>query len=82
MKVRRRMVHKLITIQPEKTVIDALNLMKKHSIRHLPVIDGHKFVGFVSEFDLREVRLLPMSEESGWNIDPTGKDRVQTCRTC
>ena len=63
MKVRRRMVHKLITIQPEKTVIDALTLMKKHSIRHLPVIDGHKFVGFVSEFDLREVRLLPMSEE-------------------
>jgi acetoin utilization protein AcuB len=57
------MVHKLITIHPEKTVTDALNLMKQNSIRHLPVVDGHKFVGFVSEFDLREVRLLPMSED-------------------
>jgi acetoin utilization protein AcuB len=63
MKVRRRMVHKLVTIAPEKKVIDALNVMKKHSIRHLPVMDGHTFVGFVSEFDLREVRFLPMSEE-------------------
>lgn len=63
MKVRRRMVHRLITIHPEKTITDALNLMKQNSIRHLPVVDGHKFVGFVSEFDLREVRLLPMSED-------------------
>jgi acetoin utilization protein AcuB len=57
------MVHKLITIHPEKTITDALNVMKQNSIRHLPVVDGHKFVGFVSEFDLREVRLLPMSED-------------------
>jgi len=57
------MVHRLITIHPEKTITDALNLMKQNSIRHLPVVDGHKFVGFVSEFDLREVRLLPMSED-------------------
>ena len=63
MKVRRRMVHKVISIHPDKTVSDALNVMKKHSIRHLPVLDGQTFVGFVSEFDLREVRFLPGSEE-------------------
>jgi acetoin utilization protein AcuB len=57
------MVHKLVTIQPEKKVNEALELMRKHSIRHLPVLDGQKFVGFVSEFDLREVRFLPVSEE-------------------
>ena len=63
MKIRRRMAHKPITIHPDKTIVDALKLMKKHSIRHLPVIDGEKFVGFISEFDVREVRLLPMSYE-------------------
>ena len=63
MKIRRRMAHKPITIHPDKTIVDALKLMKKHSIRHLPVIDGEKFVGFISEFDVREVRLLPMTEE-------------------
>jgi acetoin utilization protein AcuB len=63
MKIRRKMSHKPITIGPDKTVIDALDIMRKNSIRHLPVVDGKKFVGFVSEFDLREVRLLPLSED-------------------
>ncbi len=63
MTIRRKMSHKPITISPDKTVLDALDVMKKNSIRHLPVVDGKKFVGFVSEFDLREVRLLPMSED-------------------
>ncbi len=63
MKISKRMGQKVITINPEKSIIDALKLMKKHSIRHLPVMDGDKFVGFVSEFDVREVRLLPMAED-------------------
>ena len=63
MTIRRKMSHKPITISPDKTVLDALDVMKKNSIRHLPVVDGKKFVGFVSEFDLREVRLLPLSED-------------------
>ncbi len=63
MKIRRRMSQRLITISPDKTVLDALALMQKNSIRHLPVVDGKKFVGFVSEFDLREVRLLPMARD-------------------
>jgi len=63
MTIRRKMSHRPITISPDKTVLDALDVMKQNSIRHLPVVDGKKFVGFVSEFDLREVRLLPLSEE-------------------
>ncbi len=63
MTIRRKMSHKPITISPDKTVLDALDVMKNNSIRHLPVVDGKKFVGFVSEFDLREVRLLPLSED-------------------
>ena len=63
MQIRRRMSHKPIIISPDKTVIDALDIMKKNSIRHLPVVDVKKFVGFVSEFDLREVRLLPLCED-------------------
>ena len=63
MTIRRKMSHKPITISSDKTVLDALDVMKKNSIRHLPVVDGKKFVGFVSEFDLREVRLLPLSED-------------------
>ena len=38
MKVKKRMTKKLVTIGQDATVPDANNLMKKHSIRPLPVI--------------------------------------------
>jgi acetoin utilization protein AcuB len=33
-------------------LVDAVQLMAKHGIRHLPVLDGAKVVGVVSERDL------------------------------
>ena len=63
MQVKQQMTRKLITISPETSILKAIRIMRRHSIRHLPVVDGKKFVGFVSEFDLREVRLLPLSED-------------------
>jgi len=58
-KIKKRMAQKLITITPDATVLDALNLLHKHSIRHLPVVSGESFTGFVSESDIRQVLLLP-----------------------
>ena len=57
MLVKNRMVKKLITIDRNCTVVEALSLMKKHSVRHLPVVDGRLFVGLITESDLREVML-------------------------
>jgi acetoin utilization protein AcuB len=57
------MAQKLITISPQANVLDALNLLHQHSIRHLPVVDGDEFAGFVSESDLRQVLLLPGGNE-------------------
>jgi acetoin utilization protein AcuB len=57
MLVKNRMVKKLITIDRNCTVVEALSLMKKYSVRHLPVVDGHLFVGLITESDLREVML-------------------------
>ena len=65
MKIKRRMAQKLITINPGANVLDALNLLHQNSIRHLPVVDGDKFVGFVSEPDIRQVLLLPGGKEIG-----------------
>jgi acetoin utilization protein AcuB len=53
------MVSTVITITPSATVNDALHLLHQKNIRHLPVVDREKFVGFVSETDLRQVLLLP-----------------------
>lgn len=59
MQISRRMARNLITINPGANVLDALNLLHKNSISHLPVTDGGTFAGFVSEPDLRQVLLLP-----------------------
>lgn len=53
MKVKNWMITEVITITPEKTVEDALQLMKLHSIRHLPVVENDKLIGLVTESSLR-----------------------------
>ncbi len=48
MKVKNWMIREVITISPEKTIEDALQLMKIHSIRHLPVVENDKLIGLVT----------------------------------
>lgn len=40
---------KLVTVQPGHTVADAVELMKKYDIEHIPVINGEGLVGSISE---------------------------------
>jgi acetoin utilization protein AcuB len=42
----------LVTIGPEATIDEALELMQENSIRHLPVVKGENTLGIVSERDL------------------------------
>jgi acetoin utilization protein AcuB len=53
-----------IAIAPEASIQEAIELMKEHSIRHLPVVDGEeRLVGWVSDTDLRGVFMASMIEE-------------------
>jgi acetoin utilization protein AcuB len=53
-----------ISISPEASVQEAIELMKTHSIRHLPVVDGQeRLVGWVSDTELRGVFIASMIEE-------------------
>jgi acetoin utilization protein AcuB len=63
MQVRKRMVRKLVTIAPNTGILKAMEVMRKNSIRHLPVVDGDDFVGFVTEGDLRQASLLSMVDK-------------------
>lgn len=61
------MIREVITISPERTVEDALQLMKIHSIRHLPVTENEALKGLVTESSLRpyltpEKLSLPLRE--------------------
>jgi cystathionine beta-synthase len=40
---------RLITLSPDKTVTDAVDLMRKYDIEHIPVFDGDNLIGSISE---------------------------------
>ncbi len=43
------------TLSPDDTASDAINMMRKHNYRHLPVVEGTRVVGMVSVRDLYAV---------------------------
>ncbi len=52
MLVKDRMSKPVITIAPETSVQEALRIMREKKIRRLPVMEGKKLVGIVTERDL------------------------------
>jgi len=42
-----------ITISPDKKIVDALEMMKRYRISGIPVTQGHKLVGILTNRDLR-----------------------------
>lgn len=50
--VREVMTSNLITVPPDATVADCMNLMTSHRIRHLPVIENGQLLGVISIGDV------------------------------
>lgn len=63
MKVGDWMVRDVVCVTQDHTIQDCVDLMKKHSIRHLPVLENGRLVGLVTEGDLRQVFLASLIEE-------------------
>ena len=51
--VRDSMSREVVSVLPETTAAEALALCRERRIRHLPVLDGGRLVGIVSDRDLR-----------------------------
>ncbi|MEZ5656304.1 MAG: CBS domain-containing protein [Sphingobium sp.] len=62
--VSSAMTSPAVTIAPEVAAITALSLMTRRRIRHLPVVDGGKMVGFVSIGDLVKYRIDKIEAEA------------------
>ncbi len=45
---------KPVTIGADDSIEEALRTMREHKVRRLPVIDGHRLVGIVSQGDLAQ----------------------------
>ncbi|HEX9639181.1 MAG TPA: CBS and ACT domain-containing protein [Acidobacteriota bacterium] len=64
MLVRDCMKSDLITTAAKSPLVDAFATLQKHSIRHLPVVEGDKLVGLLSDRNLR-LAMLPGRGRSG-----------------
>lgn len=58
--VREFMTNNVHVIDMENSLPHARRIMEEHDIRHLPVIDGSKIVGLLSERDLGKLEGFPM----------------------
>ena len=48
------MTRHLVTLPPEASVAEALTLCRERRIRHIPILEGGRLVGIVSDRDLRD----------------------------
>ena len=51
-RVKDFMTREVVSVSPDENIIEAANLLDKHHIDRLPVIDGGKLVGIISRCDL------------------------------
>jgi len=53
-----------ITVTPQTDVLEALSLVTRRRVRHLPVVEDDAFVGFVSIGDLVKFRIEAVEAEA------------------
>ncbi|MEA4882575.1 MAG: CBS and ACT domain-containing protein [Clostridia bacterium] len=58
-----------VTVSPETSVMDALELMKRNNVRRLPVMSGDTLAGIVTELDLLHISPSPATSLSVFEIN-------------
>lgn len=68
MKLKTIMHSKVFSLNEASSILDAIQLMERHSIRHIPIVnDAHHVVSIVSDRDIRDIRpsiLAPKTDET------------------
>ncbi len=69
MRVRDFMKTEVITVEPDTPIMEALDVMKKNNIRHLPVTKNGIFSGFVTRGMLRDASPSGATSLSMWELN-------------
>lgn len=67
--VKNWMTGEVVTVTPETTLAEAEELMLKHGIRRMPVVDHNHLIGIVTKGDLREADPSSVTSLSSWEIN-------------
>jgi len=59
MLVRKKMKRDLVTITKDERMTIAKKILQEKNIRHLPVVDGKKLIGLVTNMDIRKAEASP-----------------------
>ena len=59
MLVRKKMQKNITTITKDERMTTAKKIIKEKNIRHLPVVDGKKLIGLVTNMDIRKSEASP-----------------------
>jgi len=59
--VGNRMTRNLITVDKNANILKVKNVLKKHNIDQVPVVDNNKLVGIITDRDIRENSASPAS---------------------
>jgi CBS domain-containing protein len=65
-KVAEVMSRELLVATPDDSYEDAARKMRQAGIRHLPVVEGDRLIGMISQRDLLQVDLTAKDEEIRW----------------
>jgi acetoin utilization protein AcuB len=60
------MTKEVVTITPTSSIGAAIELMRQHGFRRLPVVDEGKLVGIVTDRDLRQATNSPLVLRERW----------------
>ncbi len=59
---------KLIVVNPDQPIADAVGLMKKYEIEHIPVMNGNELIGSISENGIFQ----KMFSDNNFSKEPIG----------
>ena len=65
-RVSEVMTRELVVATPEDSYEDAARKMRQAGIRHLPVVEGDRLIGMISQRDLVQVDLSAKDDEIRW----------------
>lgn len=60
--VSQIMTKELVLLNPTQSLYEAEKLFNKHSIRHIPVVEGERVVGVISRSDLLRISFSDLNE--------------------
>lgn len=66
----------VITLHADNTIGDAIELMRQRRIRHIPIVDGEKLVGLVTDRDLKEASPSSISEQFEPSLYETALEKI------